>query len=140
MTQGGDTAVEHHHVAIALIHHHGRWLVQQRGDGGHLAGAWEFPGGKVEPGESVESALHREVAEEVGIAVTILRPAPPVDHDYGDRRVTLHPFLCAPATGEAVGREGQPLCWLTVEEIARLEIPAANQALLSEMEERPGTE
>jgi len=130
--------VEHHLVAIALIRRHDRWLVQRRREGDHLAGVWEFPGGKVEPGEAVETALYREVAEEVGVALTVLRPLPEIDHDYGDRRVTLHPFLCS-ATGEAVGREGQPLCWLTVEEIARLEIPAANRALLPEMEERPGT-
>ncbi len=131
--------MEHHHVAIALIRRDGRWLVQRRGDGGHLAGRWEFPGGKVEPGESTEAALAREVTEEVGIAVVILRSLPAIDHDYGDRRVTLHPFMCA-ATGEAVGREGQQLRWFTAEELSRLSIPAANRALLPEMEGRPGAD
>jgi len=131
--------VEHHHVAIALICRDDRWLVQRRREGGHLAGTWEFPGGKVESGESVEAALVREVAEEVGIMVATLHPLPVIDHDYGDRRVTLHPFLCS-ATGGAVGREGQSLCWLTVKELSRLEIPAANRVLLPQMEEHPGTD
>jgi len=122
--------VEHHHVAIALIRRRGRWLVQRRRDGDHLAGTWEFPGGKVEPGESTEAALAREVAEEVGIAVTILQPLPVIDHDYGDRWVTLHPFLCS-ATGEAVSSEGQPLRWVTMEELGRLSIPEANRELIT---------
>jgi len=120
--------VGHHHVAIALIRRHDRWLVQRRREGEHLAGIWEFPGGKVEPGESTEAALAREVAEEVGIAVTIVRPLPVIDHDYGDRRVTLHPFLCS-TTGEAEGNEGQQLQWVTPEELARLPIPEANREL-----------
>lgn len=122
--------MEHLHVAIALIRRDGRWLVQRRRAGGHLAHTWEFPGGKIEAGESAEAALVREVAEEVGITVTILRRLAAIDYDYGDCRVTLHPFLCA-ATGEAVGREAQPLCWITPEGLARLDIPEANRALIA---------
>ncbi len=122
--------MEHLHVAIALIRRDGRWLVQQRREGGHLAGRWEFPGGKVEAGECVEAALHREVAEEVGIAVVVLQTLAPIDHDYVDRRVTLHPFVCA-AIGEAAGREAQRLRWVALEELARLETPEANRALIT---------
>ncbi len=120
----------HDHVAVALIGRHGRWLVQQRRAGVHLAGLWEFPGGKVGAGESIEEALRREVIEEVGVAVASLRPLRAVEHDYGDRRVTLHPFLCT-TDGEPRGCEGQPLRWVTVEELTRLPTPAANHTFVA---------
>ncbi|HBB41021.1 MAG: 8-oxo-dGTP diphosphatase MutT [Nitrospirae bacterium CG18_big_fil_WC_8_21_14_2_50_70_55] len=129
--------MDHHHVAIALISRHGRWLVQQRRAGVPLAGSWEFPGGKVEAGESGATALLREVMEEVGMAVTIDRALPPLTHDYADRRVTLHPFVCT-ATDAPVACEGQLLRWVTAEELANLEIPAANRALLSHLQAGEG--
>src|SRR3954469_16770589 len=90
-------------IAIAMILHpdDNRILIALRHSDAHLGGLWEFPGGKCDPGETLESCVLREVMEEVGLSVTILDLWPPVEQGYGDRQVTLHPFLCRALSGEA---------------------------------------
>lgn len=119
-------------VAVAIIRHGGRCFLQRRDAGARVAsGLWEFPGGKLEPGESPLAALVRELREETGWA-----PGPTVAlealvHDYPYGRIVLHPFLCdagtdrrpALATGLAWG-------WFTPAELARLPMPEANRSLL----------
>ncbi|RMF87229.1 MAG: (deoxy)nucleoside triphosphate pyrophosphohydrolase, partial [Nitrospirae bacterium] len=85
--------------------------MQRRPAGRPLASTWEFPGGKVEVGETLQAAVARECREEVGCAVAVVRPLPPIRYRYPHARVTLHPFLCRPL-GAAVPREGQRLRWL----------------------------
>jgi 8-oxo-dGTP diphosphatase len=94
----------------------GRWLVNCRPPGTPLAGSWEFPGGKKEPGEAALAALKRELHEELGIQVLEAEPVLVLEHDYPDKRVRLDVWHVRRYRGEARALEGQPLRWVTVAE------------------------
>ena len=120
------------HVAAAVIRGlDGRILIARRGDGQHQGGLWEFPGGKVEVGESVSAALARELHEELGIRVEAARPLIQVRHDYPDKRVLLDVWEVSAFSGEPHGAEGQPLAWVTPRELADYDFPAANQPIVA---------
>lgn len=95
----------------------GRLLIARRPDGGHVGGFWEFPGGKLHPGESPSEALVRELAEEIGVRVEAATPFMAYRHDYPERSVELHVFLVERYTGEPRGVEGQPLRWVSVADL-----------------------
>lgn len=106
------------HVLVGLVRDaRGRYLINQRGAGRHMAGAWEFPGGKRRPGEPRFDALRRELAEELGIVVETAEPFIEIVHDYPDRRVTLDVWRVSRFTGEPAPLEGQPLRWVTLDEL-----------------------
>lgn len=121
-------------VAIALIEGDGRWLVQQRPAGRHLAGTWEFPGGKIAPGETAREAVVREVQEELGLQVAIDAALGTVRHAYAERQVVLHPFICHVIDGTPAAVEGQALRWVTAEALMSLPIPAANRGLVEALQ------
>jgi 8-oxo-dGTP diphosphatase len=115
------------HVAAAAVFDDGqRVLISQRPRHAHQGGLWEFPGGKLEPGETVECALRRELAEEVGIEVISARPLIRVHHDYPDREVLLDVWCVDRFAARAAGREGQPVTWVAPQELTRYRFPAAN--------------
>jgi 8-oxo-dGTP diphosphatase len=115
------------HVLVGLIGDgHGRWLVNQRRAGTHRAGAWEFPGGKRAPGEGRGAALERELAEELGIEVLEAEPLLELVHDYPDKQVRLDVWLVRRYRGAVTAREGQPLRWVTVEELRGLALLEAD--------------
>ncbi len=120
------------HVAVAVLVRDGRVLIARRPDEAHQGGLLEFPGGKVEPGESVQQALVREIAEETGLRVPegSLEPVIGIRHDYGDKRVFLDVWRSHGAVGEAEGREGQPVAWLAPEELLDDAFPAANRPII----------
>ncbi len=122
-------------VVCALIEDaEGRLLLARRPPGKHLAGLWEFPGGKIEPGESPEAALHRELAEELGCRVDIRAALAPVTHAYEKVTVTLLPYL-ARLTADSPAphpREHEALRWVEAEGIARLDLPEADAPILAE--------
>ena len=89
------------HVVCAVIRRGDGVLLAQRPDGKRLAGLWEFPGGKVEAGEEPAAALHREIMEELGCAITALHSGPPVFHAYSWGEICLHPFLCELASEQS---------------------------------------
>lgn len=128
----GETAVREVHVAVAVIIREGRILIARRPDHVHQGGLLEFPGGKVEPGETVQQALVREIAEETGLEVpeTSLEPVIGIRHDYGDKRVFLDVWRTSGAQGEAHGREGQPIDWLLPEHLEDSAFPAANRPII----------
>ncbi|MEQ1801154.1 MAG: 8-oxo-dGTP diphosphatase MutT [Gammaproteobacteria bacterium] len=99
----------------------GRILIAQRPAGGHVGGYWEFPGGKLNPGESPAEALVRELREELGVTVEAAAPFMAFRHEYPERSVELHVFLVERYAGEPRGVEGQPLRWVPV-----AEFPSAN--------------
>jgi 8-oxo-dGTP diphosphatase len=119
------------HVAAAVIRRaDGQILLAKRADQQHQGGLWEFPGGKVETGESVATALHRELQEELGIAVTAARPLIKVQYDYPDKQVLLDVWEVSGFTGEPHGAEGQPLAWVSPRQLPDYEFPAANQPIV----------
>lgn len=115
------------HVAAAVIRdEQGRVLISQRPGHVHQGGLWEFPGGKLEPGETAAGALRREIHEELGITVQAARPLIRVVHDYPDKSVLLDVWRVEDFAGKPVGCEGQAIKWVVGEDLARYPFPAAN--------------
>jgi 8-oxo-dGTP diphosphatase len=120
------------HVAAAVIlDRDRRILLARRPDDKHQGGLWEFPGGKVEAGEAVRDALDRELHEELGIHVRSARPLIQIPHHYADKSVLLDVFVVDQFDGEAHGREGQPVRWVSPDELPGYRFPAANQPILA---------
>ena len=119
-------------VAAALIDGDGRVLVTQRLEGKALAGLWEFPGGKVEPGERPEDALIRELAEELGIsaAAADLAPLTFASHGYPDMHLLMPLYVCRRWEGVVRSCEGQPLRWLHPRDLRVLPMPPADEPLI----------
>ncbi|KZN51363.1 8-oxo-dGTP diphosphatase MutT [Pseudoalteromonas luteoviolacea] len=117
-------------VAVGVIVKQGQYFVCKRSDEQHQGGLWEFPGGKVEADESVEQALARELAEEIGINVKGSTHLLTIEHDYGDKQVRLVVHTVEDFTGEAKGLEGQPSQWVDFETLRTLDFPAANVAII----------
>ena len=119
-----------HTVAVGVIWKAGRILIDKRKPGGLLGGLWEFPGGKKEPGESLEAALRREVREELAIRIRVHRPLAVLDHTYSHFRVRIHAYECA-------WLSGQPRCitcdtfkWVRPADLGRYAFPAANNKII----------
>lgn len=120
------------HVAAAVIlDSRGHILLAQRPADKHQGGLWEFPGGKVEPGEPVVDALHRELDEELGIQLTQAEPLIRIPHHYPDKSVLLDVYTVSAFNGEPWGREGQPVRWVAPVELADYEFPAANKPIVT---------
>jgi 8-oxo-dGTP diphosphatase len=128
-------------IAIAVVQRQGCYLVGQRPEGAPLAGLWEFPGGKIEPGESPEVAAVRECLEETGIAAIPLFRYPEHLQQYDHDRVLLHFIACRPVAEVACRPVGEnppapraPFRWLPRAELSRLEFPRGNRGLLAAIE------
>ncbi len=125
-------AVEEIHVAVGVIFRAGKVLIARRPDHLHQGGLLEFPGGKVESGETVQQALVREILEETGlrIAPDSLEPVIEVRHDYGDKRVFLDVWETSSAEGDPEGLEGQAIRWLDPGQLSDADFPAANRPII----------
>jgi 8-oxo-dGTP diphosphatase len=125
-------------IAIAVVEQQGRFLIGQRGPEGPLPGLWEFPGGKVEPGETPEQAAVRECREETGLAVAVVGLLDRILYSYPHGDVELHFFACRPIAAD------QPPAarfrWVPAEELTRYEFPAANAELVKRLAEGRGGE
>ena len=119
-------------VVAAVIEQDGRFLVARRLRGTHLAGFWEFPGGKVHEAESLEEALRREIAEELNSDIRELKEIFSTSHRYPERTVELH-FFRGTLAGPPHAALGQDLKWITREEFPTLEFPPADAELLAEL-------
>ena len=116
-------------VVAAVVERKGRFLVSRRLKGTHLAGCWEFPGGKVDHGETLEGALQREISEELSTGIAHAHRIFGTAHEYADRVIELH-FYRADLTGEPQPMLGQELRWITREEFGGLEFPPADAELI----------
>jgi len=118
--------------AVALIDSDGRVLLAQRPEGKSMAGLWEFPGGKVEPGETPEHALIRELHEELGIDTwaSCLAPLTFASHGYEDFHLLMPLFACRKWKGIVHAREGQALKWVRPEELRDYPMPPADIPLI----------
>ena len=118
-------------VAAALIQDdEGRYLIAQRPRGSHLAGLWEFPGGKREPGETLEACLRRELSEELAADFVVGEKVDTVRWQYPDRTVVLHFYRCRLGAGAIEAREGQTLAWASPASLGQYEFPPADFAIV----------
>jgi 8-oxo-dGTP diphosphatase len=124
-------------VACALVDADKRVLLAQRPPGKSLAGLWEFPGGKVEPGERPEITLIRELKEEIGIIVSepCLAPLTFASHAYPDFHLLMPLYICRRWEGLAVAREGQTLAWVRANKLRDYPMPPADLPLLPHLED-----
>jgi|WetSurSiteA1Bulk_404760.scaffolds.fasta_scaffold00054_11 8-oxo-dGTP diphosphatase len=119
-------------VAVGVVKNtQGQVLISLRHDTQHQGGLWEFAGGKIEHGETAEQALCRELKEELAIAVISATPLITINHSYPDLAVQLQVFLVEQFSGEARGREGQPIKWVAVQDLKKYPFPAANQSIIT---------
>ncbi|WP_371061334.1 8-oxo-dGTP diphosphatase MutT [Rhodosalinus sp. 5P4] len=119
-------------AAVALVDRDGRVLLTQRPEGKPMAGLWEFPGGKVEPGETPEAALIRELREEIAIDTeeSCLAPLTFASHGYADFHLLMPLFACRKWEGVPVGQEGQRLSWARAAELRDYPMPPADVPLI----------
>lgn len=128
-------------IALAIVRREGAWLVDRRPKTGPFGGLWEFPGGKMRPGETAAQAAVRECAEEVSITVHPIGMLEVVEHDYGAFRVRLHPVLCRYEAGRAAARAEavDQVCWVDDATLATLQMPAANRSIVAALVSQGGT-
>jgi mutator protein MutT len=119
-------------VAAAIVEREGRFLLTRRLKGTHLAGTWEFPGGKCEPGESLEACLSRELMEELGVTCAAGPRILVTRHAYPERTVELH-FFSTRLHGDPVPQLGQEMRWASREELGTLRFPDADRELIERL-------
>jgi mutator protein MutT len=124
-------------VAAGLIFHSGRLLIAQRHATSHLGGLWEFPGGKLEPGESFGQCLERELHEELGIRVCVGGLLESIQHDYPTKRVFLKFFICTLLSGEPRPLGCAAIQWVERHQLNQFEFPAADATLLEKLRNTP---
>ena len=124
-----------HVVAAAVIDAEDRILIAQRPAGKHLAGGWEFPGGKLEPGEELLAGLERELREELGIEISSPLPLIQVRHAYPTREVLLDVWVVKHFAGEPRGLDGQALRWCTLPELQSVELLPADGPIVAALRE-----
>ncbi|SNB67706.1 8-oxo-dGTP diphosphatase [Arboricoccus pini] len=124
-------------AACALLDADGRVLVTERPAGKAMAGLWEFPGGKLEPGESPEACLVRELFEELGVRTkpACLAPLTFASHTYPDFHLLMPLYVCRVFDGAPAGRENQAIRWCRVHELRNLAMPPADLPLIAHLEE-----
>jgi 8-oxo-dGTP diphosphatase len=120
-------------AAVVLVDADGRVLLAQRPEGKQMAGLWEFPGGKVDPGETPEAALIRELREELGIdvAASCLAPFTFASHAYPDFHLLMPLYVCRKWSGIPLAREGQRLTWVRPARLADYAMPPADKPLVA---------
>lgn len=124
-------SMKHIHVTCAIIERDGLVLAAQRSAVMSLPLKWEFPGGKIDPGESPEACLRRELMEELGIHVHVGKSLPSSTYQYPTFNVTLHPFVCAIELGEIVLLEHAAVTWLPPDELQTLDWAEADLPVIA---------
>ncbi|MEM9172449.1 MAG: 8-oxo-dGTP diphosphatase MutT [Pseudomonadota bacterium] len=122
-------------VAAGVLRRNRQVLIAQRLDGQHGAGLWEFPGGKLEPGESPEHALERELLEELGVVVTGPIKLREYTYTYPERHIHFTFFLIDDWQGEPRGAEGQAVRWVEIDQLQRVEWLPANISIMASLAE-----
>ncbi len=121
----------HYDIAVGVIFRRGRILIDRRNEDGLLGGLWEFPGGKVQRGESFIEALIREVREEVNVEIRVENELTKVQHAYSHFRITMHVFVCRGLRGRAQAIGCSAVKWISPEELDNYAFPAANRRIIA---------
>lgn len=128
----------HKQIGVAVIRRdNGDILIDRRRQAGLLGGLWEFPGGKIEPGETVEACIRREIQEELGIVIEVGEKVISLDHAYTHFKVTLHVHLCRHLSGDPQPLECDEVRWVTLENIDQYPFPKANSQIIAALRTRP---
>jgi 8-oxo-dGTP diphosphatase len=123
--------IKHVNIAAGIIRNSQRQIfITQRDASSHMAGFWEFPGGKIEVGETAVEALIRELGEETGIIARSPQPLQTLKHCFSDRILCLSFFLVENWQGEPYGKEGQPMRWVGQDQLVAEEFPPANKQII----------
>ncbi len=117
-------------VCCALIYHEGRLLAVQRHADTDHPNQWEFPGGKIETGETAFECIKREIKEELGVSILVEGFLFPVAHDYGIKQIKLYPFVCSLQCGNIDLSEHQKLVWLDAADVNKLNWQEADRLLI----------
>ena len=117
-------------VAAAIIHHNGRVLIAQRRKDSHMGLKWEFPGGKIEPGEDVAACLKREIKEELDLEIEVEQELTVVEHQYEEKKVILRCHWCRYLEGEAKTRECRDFKWVNVDEMKSYDFAEADRPVV----------
>jgi 8-oxo-dGTP diphosphatase len=125
----------HVHVACAIIERDGLVLSALRSASMNLPLKWEFPGGKIEPGEGREECLRRELVEEMGVQIAVGRPLTPATHDYPTFTVTLYPYVCSIVSGEITLYEHSAVSWLLASRMHELDWADADLPIIAEYQQ-----
>lgn len=122
------------HVAVGVIFNSEREvLIAKRPAHKYKGGLWEFPGGKVEVGETVFAALQRELNEEIGINIIYAEPWLQIQHDYQDRVVLLDTWIVTQFSGEPQGQEGQVIQWVKLADLSHFQFPDGNKVIIEKL-------
>ncbi len=128
------------HVCAAVIRLNGRYLVTSRPEGKHLAGKWEFPGGKLHDNENCAECLNREIVEELGISIVVLDKMFSVTHDYPEKTVCLDFFRAVPEdikNFKPEGLDGQKIAWLSIEKFSCYDFAEADKPFIKMLTSAP---
>ncbi len=120
----------HFHVTAGLLQQDGMVLITKRPAGSHLAGYWEFPGGKQEVGETLEECLEREMKEELGVNVRVGKCLLNVDHEYENRIISLYLFQCTHLSGELNPLMCEEIRWVHPEDLRQFHFPPPDEKII----------
>jgi mutator protein MutT len=120
-------------VAALIQDEKGRYLITQRREGSHLAGLWEFPGGKRESGESLEEALRRELTEELSARFAVGERVETVRWEYPERTIVIHFYRCRLESGTIEPQEDQAMAWVAPERLSDFDFPPADRDLIARL-------
>jgi len=121
-------------VAVAVIEQEGRYLISQRLPEDSFGGFWEFPGGKSNPGETLEACLIREIQEELGLEIAVGSKLQVVEHRYPRRMIRLHCFSCRVVAGEPRAIECATWRWALPDELAKFKFPPASARIIAALQ------
>lgn len=125
------TTMPHKFIGVAVIwNERGQVLIDRRRPGGLVGGLWEFPGGKIEPGETVAACIEREIREELGIAIEVREHLITVEHTYSDYRVSLMVHHCLHLAGEPQPLECDEVRWVNLDQLPEFAFPEANVQII----------
>lgn len=126
------TGLPHKFIGVAVIwNQEQKILIDKRRQGGLLGGLWEFPGGKLEAGETLEACIEREIMEELAIAIEVGEHLITIEHTYTNFHVTLNVYHCRHTSGEPQPLECDEIRWVTLDEIDQFPFPKANEQIIA---------
>jgi 8-oxo-dGTP diphosphatase len=128
-------ALPHKQIGVAVIwDRFGQILIDRRKAGGTMGGLWEFPGGKIESGETVAECIVREIREELAIEITVGEHLMSIDHTYPTFQLTLIVYHCQHISGIPQPIESEEICWVNVSDLDNYQFPAANIAIINALQ------